>query len=57
MKVYRCLQPFMVCYSPAGTTKLIDRLCEDHDIEVKFWGDLLKESLCVRLIYCHRILL
>lgn len=25
-----------------GTLKIIDRLCEDHDIEILFWGDELK---------------
>ena len=40
----------MICYSPTGTTKLIERLCEDYDIEVKFWGDRMKESLGVSLM-------
>lgn len=37
----------MICYSPSGTTKLIDSLCEDHDVEVKVWGDQMKEALDV----------
>jgi len=32
----------MVCMSYGGTLKMIDRLCEGHDIEVMFWGDELK---------------
>ena len=40
----------MICYSPTGATKLIERLCEDYDIEVKFWGDRMKESLGVSLM-------
>lgn len=40
----------MICYSPSGTTKLIDKLCEDHDVEVKFWGDQMKEALDVSVL-------
>ena len=40
----------MICYSPTGATKLIERLREDYDIEAKFWGDRMKESLSVSLM-------
>ena len=40
----------MICYSPTEATKLIERLCEDYDIEVKFWGDRMKEILGVSLM-------
>ncbi len=35
----------MVCLSECGTIKLIDRLNEDHDIEVHFWSDNFKDAL------------
>lgn len=44
VKVFQCLQPLMVCLSSTGTTKLIDRLGEDHDVEVLIWGDELKDA-------------
>uniref|UniRef100_A0A1X7TAT2 Uncharacterized protein n=1 Tax=Amphimedon queenslandica TaxID=400682 RepID=A0A1X7TAT2_AMPQE len=41
-QVYNCLQPLKVCLSHSGTLKLIDKLAEDHDINVQFWSDDLK---------------
>ena len=35
----------MVCVSYEGTLKIINKLCEDHDIQVFFWGDELKSKL------------
>ena len=35
----------MVCMTYEGTLKIINRLCEDHDIQVLFWGDELKSKL------------
>ena len=67
MQVYRCLQPLMVSYSASGCIKLIDRLSEDHDIEVKFWCDELKDNFMVitliasyvchinNIMYCNRL--
>ena len=49
IEIYRCLQPLMVSLSPCGTTKLIDHLCEDYDVEVHWWGDNLKENFGVGL--------
>ncbi len=40
----------MVCMSYYGTLKVVDRLCEDHDIEVEFWGDELKTKLDERTV-------
>jgi len=43
-----------------GTLNIIDRLSEDHDIEVLFWGDELKSKLNEREstvsigLYCKR---
>ena len=37
----------MICYSPSGTTKLVDTLCDDFDVEVKMWSDLMKENISV----------
>ena len=35
----------MVCMSYYGTLKIIERLGEDHDVEVLFWRDELKSKL------------
>ena len=42
----------MVCLSHSGTLKLVDRLCEDYDVKVKFWSDELMDSLKVVLFLC-----
>lgn len=50
----------MVCVSYEGTLKTIDRLCEDHDIQVLLWGDELnsklheKESTVSPDLYCMK---
>ena len=42
--MYTNLQPLNVCLSFQGTVNIIDKLSEDHDIEVQMWSDeLLKE--------------
>ena len=51
MQVYNCLQPLMLCMSYYGTLKIIDQLCEDHDMEVYAWSDDLKQSLQVKVIH------
>lgn len=45
--MFECLQPLMVCFSLCGTTKLIDKLSEDHDVDVLFWSDNFKEAIKV----------
>ncbi len=40
----------MMCMSYYGTLKVVDRLCEDHDIGVEFWGDELKTKLDERTV-------
>ena len=45
----------MVCLSPSGTTKLVDSLSKDDDIDLKFWMDDMKQSIevcvcCVNII-------
>ena len=37
----------MVCLSSIGSLKLVERLCEDYDVNVQFWSDELLESLKV----------
>ena len=38
-----CLQPLNVCMSYQGTLNLVVKLSADHDIEVQFWSDEMKE--------------
>ena len=38
-----CLQPLNVCMSYQGTLNLVAKLSADHDIEVQFWSDEMKE--------------
>ena len=35
------MQPLNVCLSYQGTLKTIERISEDHDIEVQMWSDEL----------------
>ncbi|XP_065917243.1 uncharacterized protein [Dysidea avara] len=44
-QVYKCLQPLMVCLSHKRTIALVNRLSEDHDVEVLFWADELKKYI------------
>lgn len=46
----------MVCLSYNGTLKVVDRLCEDHDIEVMFWNDELKSKLDERTVSSASVL-
>ena len=39
----------MVCLSLHGTTKLINRLSDDHDVDVLFWSDHFSDA--VKVIY------
>lgn len=39
----------MVCMSYPGTLKMVEKLCEDHDVEVQFWCDDLKRNLDEKL--------
>ena len=38
----------MLCYSTTGMIKLVDSLCEDYDVEVQIWSDLMKENITIR---------
>ena len=53
MQVYNCLQPLMLCMSHSGTLKIVDRLCEDYDMDVYTWNDEQKQSLQVESIYIN----
>ena len=35
------MQPLNVCMSYQGTLKTIERISEDHDVEVQMWSDEL----------------
>lgn len=43
LQIYRYLQPLMVCMSASSTSKIIDNLSDDYDVQVMFWGDELKQ--------------
>ena len=45
LKVYKCLQPLMICMSSSVTTSIIDKISEGFDAEVKYWRDNLKSHL------------
>ena len=38
------LQPLNICMSYQGTLNLMEKLSEDHDIEVQFWRDEMKDA-------------
>ena len=38
------LQPLNICMSYQGTLNLVEKLSEDHDIEVQFWRDEMKDA-------------
>ncbi|XP_062519094.1 uncharacterized protein LOC134194186 isoform X2 [Corticium candelabrum] len=40
--VFSCLQPLMVCISHKGTFKMLDRISDNFDSEVKSWSENLK---------------
>ena len=39
IQVYSNLQPLCVCLSFQGTMNIIDKISEDHDIDVQLWAD------------------
>ena len=43
MKIYRYLQPFMICMSPSHTFKIIDDLTDDYDATVLQLSKRLKD--------------
>lgn len=44
-QVFNCLQPLNVCMSYNWTLRLIDDISKDHDIEVHYWMQELKERI------------
>ena len=37
------LQPLNICMSYQGTLNLIEKISEDHDVEVQYWCDQMKD--------------
>lgn len=37
----------MICMSASATSSIIDKVADDYDVEVLFWGDKLKEVVKV----------
>ena len=48
LKIYNCLQPFMVCLSYNGTIKQMRRLTEDFDVDVTSWSKTVKINRMVQ---------
>ena len=42
MQLYNNLQPLM---SYQGSLNLVEKLCQDHDVEVQFWADEIKNNV------------
>ena len=47
LQIYNCLQPFMVCMSARVTSRIVDKIVEDYNVEVLFWADELRDNLKV----------
>ena len=45
MQLYNNLQPLNICLSYQGTLNLVEKLCQDHDVEVQFWADEIKNNV------------
>jgi len=45
IQVYQNLQPLHICMSYQTTLNILDRISEDHDVEVQFWSDELKKCI------------
>ncbi len=41
IQVYANLQPLGVCMSYQGTMNIVEKISEDHDVEVEIWADEL----------------
>ena len=41
LKVFTNLQPLNVCLTHEGTINIVNKLSEDHDVEVQYWCDEL----------------
>ena len=41
LQVFENLQPLSVCMSYQGTMNIVEKISEDHDIEVQEWADEL----------------
>jgi hypothetical protein len=44
-QVYVNLQPLNVCMSYQATLNILEKISDDHDVEVQFWGDDLKKLI------------
>ena len=42
----------MVCMSSRVTSRLVDKIVEEHDVDVLFWADELKKNLQVLQYIC-----
>ena len=48
IQVYINLQPLNICMSYQGTLNLIEKISEDHDVEVQYWCDQMKDYIVLR---------
>ena len=44
-QIFHNLQPLNVCMSYQGTLIIVEKISEDHDKDVQFWADKMKEKI------------
>ena len=47
------LQPLNICMSYQGTLNLIEKISEDHDVEVQYWCDQMKDLYLQKVKKLH----
>ena len=47
------LQPSNICMSYQGTLNLIEKISEDHDVEVQYWCDQMKDLYLQKVKKLH----
>ena len=51
LQIFNCLQPLMVCMSAPVTSRIIDNVIDDYNVDVMFWADELKQHYKVHRMY------
>ena len=49
------LQPLNICMSYQGTLNLIEKIREDHDVEVQYWSDQMKDLYLQKVKKLHSL--
>ena len=53
LQLFMCLQPLNLCMSYQSSLNTIEKLSEDHDVEVQFWCDEMKEAFLDKKVCCY----